>query len=230
MRLIVKRAAPRALDRERAARVAFADLSTETRQEMREALMVEQYGLCCFCMSPIRADASAMRLAHLVPQSQPDGRDRTLDWTNLFAACSGGERHGAKSPRETQHCDVRQGDAILAINPTNPRDIGTLSYRHSPPAVLRGAVAPHAGYEITSTNAAIARDLTENLNLNLPWLCDDRKAALSALLDALLAKGEITRARLELALPCFETARTGESLPPFAGFVAWWLRKRLGRR
>ena len=44
------------------------------------------------------------------------------------------------------------------------------------------------------------------------------------------AKGRITEQRFESALSRFETAGVGANLPPFAGFVAWWIRKRLGKR
>ena len=230
MRLIVKGQAPRRLVADRSARVAFADLSADTKQDMRKALVAEQLGLCCFCMTPIRADAEVMRLAHLVPQSTPKGRARALDWNNVFAACSGGERPGESSPRETLHCDVRQADAILVVDPSNPWSMTTLVYRHPPPATTGGALALHSGYEISSTDAAITHDLNENLNLNTPWLCSDRAEALHTLLDQMSAKGRITEQRLEHALARFETAGIGANLPPFAGFVAWWLRKRLGRR
>lgn len=230
MRLISKGAVPRALVEERAARITFAALTAETRREMREALVAEQAGLCCFCMARIRPEADVMRLAHLVPQSTVEGRGRALDWSNLFAACAGGERPGAKSPRETQRCDVRQADAVLKVNPTNPRDIAGIVYRHPRPAATTDAVARHAGYEISSSDPAIAHDLTEHLNLNLTWLCEGRAAALNTLLDGMRAKGRITEQRLESAIARFEAPRVGAALPPFAGFVAWWLRKRLGKR
>lgn len=224
MRLIRKGDEPRSLAQARAQGVRYDDLDTQTKADIRAASVGEQAGLCCFCMGVIQAKASVMRIAHLVPQTSSAGSSMTLTWSNLFGACIGGERTGKKSPPSQQHCDVRQGDTVLKVDPTNPQHIASISYRSG------GAL--DAGYEVHSADTEIELDLTANLNLNLSWLCRNRADALDVVLMQLrVGEGRaFSPEKLRKALHRHETPGLDGSLPPYAGFVAWWLRKRLGNR
>lgn len=225
MRLVRKGSEPRSLTRERAQGVRYDDLDKATKDDIRAAVVTEQQGLCCFCMMSIHAEGQ-MRIAHLVPQASSSGGSLTLIWTNLFGACMGGERTGRRSPSTEQHCDVRQANTVLKVDPTNAQHIASLSYRHPD----RSSDALHTGYEVHASDAGIERDLTANLNLNLPWLCVGRAEALQAVLEALNAgEGKVfSKESLRKALVRHETPAADGRLPPFAGFVAWRLRKRLG--
>jgi uncharacterized protein (TIGR02646 family) len=225
VRLVRKGNEPRSLTKERAQGVRYGDLDRATKDDIRASVVSEQAGLCCFCMTSIQAEGR-MRIAHLVPQASSSGEELTLVWSNLFGACTGGERTGRASPPSEQHCDVRQGKTTLKVDPTNAQHIASLTYRHPP----RASGALHTGYEIHAADADIERDLTVNLNLNLSWLCEDRAEALNVVLERLNVGAGKTFSKeiLRRVLDRYETPGPNGRLPPFAGFVGWFLRKRLG--
>ena len=88
---------------------------------------------------------------------------------NMLAACDGGK---GQSPH-LQHCDIKQRNTILKINPANPTKNceQLINYRSSG--------------EIYSNNSDIDHDLREVLNLNLDAIKQARKEAYSAIIKRL---------------------------------------------
>jgi uncharacterized protein (TIGR02646 family) len=215
MRLIRKGAEPPLLLAYRKTQGArYGGLPAEAKVELRSALVRDQHGLCCFCMQRVEARVAPelkVKIAHRVPQAVDPARD--LEWNNLFAACHGNE--GA--PHERQHCDTRQGKEELRVSPREPAHVASLSY------TVRG--------EIRTSRDDLRKDLAKTLNLNDPALCNARREARESLLRAMAqraGKREFSSPELRRALERASTPDVSGNLPPFAGALEWWLRRRLG--
>jgi uncharacterized protein (TIGR02646 family) len=191
----------------------YDGLPADAKSELRAALVRDQRGLCCFCMQRVEAAVAPelkVKIAHWMPQQVAAAR--ALEWTNLLGACPGNE--GA--PYDRQHCDTRQGSAALRISPCEPTHIASLSY------TVRG--------EICSSREDLRDDLDAKLNLNDISLCAGRREAVTRMAGALRQKnkGAFTEAAMRSALSRYSTPDASGNLPPFAGAVEWWLRRRLG--
>lgn len=212
MRAISKGREPRSLVEHRANTHSdygnYAD-----KDDLRTALVREQRGLCCYCMSRVEATGTGMKIEHWRSQSLHPGLD--LVYTNLLAACLGG--HG--QPEDKQHCDTSKGERDLKFNPSDP------AHR------IEQRIRFELDGTITSGDAEFDTQLNEVLNLNLPLLKNRRKGVLSGILD--WWKREKTR--LKGPVPTEQLARertrrvgdgTGQ-LYPFDPVTVWWLDQRL---
>ena len=128
--------------------------------ELRNALVTEQSGLCCYCMGRISPDRSSMKIEHWRSQVRYSGKQ--LNYRNLLGACLGGLRQ----PPSLQHCDTRKGDSDLAWNPADPTHRIETRIRYE----LDGSI--HAD------EADFDGQLNDVLNLNFPKLKNNRKAFL----------------------------------------------------
>lgn len=174
---------------------------------LRQALVSEQRGLCCYCQARIRATCKGMKIEHW--QCQADHPGRQLDYSNLLGACLGG--HGR--PEREQHCDTRKGNSGLCFSvcdPTHPIE------RH---------IRFLGDGKISSDDADINEAINAVLNLNLPRLVSNRKAVLTAFQQRLEGGRRVDPAR---ELPKWDGREPGE-LPEFAQVVVYWLRKRRAR-
>lgn len=153
-----------------------------------------------------------VKIAHWMPQQVDGARD--LEWSNLLAACPGNE--GA--PYERQHCDTRQGNQVLRVFPCESTHIASLSYTG------RG--------EIRTSRDDLRDDLEKKLNLNEEALCRGRREAVLRMADVFGRRGggAFPEAALRRALERCSTPDASGNLPPFAGALEWWLRRRLGER
>jgi uncharacterized protein (TIGR02646 family) len=193
----------------------YNSLPADVKIELRASLVREQHSLCCFCMQriePTVAPELKVKIAHWMPQEAD--KTRALEWQNLLAACPGNE--GA--PYDRQHCDTRQGNAVLRISPREPTHIASLSY------TVRG--------EIRASRADLHDDLTTMLNLNDSALCARRREAVLGMADAIGRRsgGTFSEAALRSALARCSTPDASGKLPPFAGALEWWLRRRLNEQ
>lgn len=182
---------------------------------LREALVREQRGLCCYCMSRIHADRGRMKIEHW--QSQARFQDLDLTYRNLLGACPGG--HG--QPARLHHCDTRKGERDLKWNPADPDHRIEQRIRFE----LDGTIA--------SQDAEFNVQLNEVLGLNLPVLKNRRSGVIRGILDWLREE----KARLQGPVSWDRVARErarlaggdiGE-LAPFNPVVVWWLDQLLAR-
>lgn len=109
MRTIRKLREPLSLTQHRAGMAADFD-NFQDKNELRDSLVREQRGLCCYCQSRIRADRTSMKIEHWRCQSRYP--DEQLDYSNILAACTG--------DRGPDHCDTRKADRNISRNPANP--------------------------------------------------------------------------------------------------------------
>ena len=184
------------------------------KDTLRDGLVREQRGLCCYCMRAISNNPREMKVEHWKCQSRFP--EQQLDHRNILAACRGGEG----MPKDLQHCDTRKGDKDLKWNPANSR--------HRIEARLRYA----ADGRVESGSDEFNSQLEEVLNLNLPLLMTHRKRILDAILDwskheQARRQGPIPRARLERERDR-RIPLTG-TLTPYCQVAVWWLNQRLKR-
>lgn len=210
MRSIIKGNEPASLVQHRLTELAdyenYADKDT-----LRTALATEQRGLCCYCLSRIRPTNAAMKIEHW--HSQENHSDEQLDYTNLLGACLGNEGQ----PRRRQHCDTRKGNRDLSRNPGIPA--------HQVEHFTRF----EADGTVVSDDLVFDAELNEVLNLNEPFLRNNRKATLEAFKAALNKRGNLPRATLERWLRDWNGESDNGELRPFCQVVVYWLRKRLAR-
>jgi uncharacterized protein (TIGR02646 family) len=185
----------------------------DDKDALRNALVTEQRGICCYCMC--RIEVGNMKIEHWRSQAgHPD--DQLRYYNNLLGACPGG--HGL--PRNLQCCDTRKGNLDLRWNPAEPAHHIETRIRYD------------AEGSISSDEAAFDSELNDVLNLNLPALKNNRKG----ILDAVVAWWKNEKARIQDAVPRarFEQelarriAGPGQ-LQPFCQVSVWWLQQRLAR-
>lgn len=174
---------------------------------LRQALVTEQRGLCCYCQSRIRATPEGMKIEHW--QCQADHPERQLDFSNLLGACLGG--HGR--PEREQHCDTRKGNNGLCFSVCDPAHPIERQIRFLGDGTIK------------ADDGVIDDALNTALNLNLPRLVSNRKAVLAAFQQRLQDRRRVDPAR-ELAK--WDGRESGE-LPEFAQVVVYWLQKRQAR-
>jgi uncharacterized protein (TIGR02646 family) len=179
----------------------------DDKAALRQALVAEQRGLCCYCQSRIRATRQGMKIEHW--QCQAAHPERQLDYSNLLGACLGG--HGR--PERDQHCDTRKRNSSLCFSVCDPAH----------------PIERHIRFlgdgKISADDAAIDECINAVLNLNLTRLVSNRKAVLAAFQRRLQDGRRVDPAR---ELPKWDGSEPGE-LPEFAQVVVYWLRKRQAR-
>ena len=206
MRTIRKGSAPASLTQHRQQTHADYD-NYHDKATLRQALVAEQRGLCCYCQSRIRPTPEDMKIEHW--QCQADHRDRQLDFGNLLGACRGNEGE----PFDRQHCDTRKGNRDLCFgvcDPTRP---------------IEPQIRFLGDGTIKADDAVIDDAINSVLNLNLPRLVSNRTAVLTAFQQRLQRGRRVEPAR---ELPQWDGTQAGD-LPEFAQVVVYWLRKRLAR-
>jgi uncharacterized protein (TIGR02646 family) len=224
MRAITKGPEPVALAAYRAVPGATYDGKdfTPVKDEIRDALLRDQFALCCYCVRRISKETRPhpsrpaappvvqMKVEHR--QSQERYPELQLAWTNLFGACLGGEG----SPRADQTCDTHKGEEAILLNPLDPAHFATLR-------------CTSAG-RLESTDPQLARDIDERLNLNHPILVEERKTKLHRALERLRIKNKeskIPESAVRRLIDELE-APVGGKLPELCVVLRLWARKRYG--
>ena len=125
MRAISKGREPVSLTKHR--KTLYSDYDNyRAKDELRNSLVSEQRGLCCYCMGRIRPESESMKIEHW--RCQEHYRDEELNYGNLLGACLGG--HGR--PPKLQHCDTKKGDSDLLWNPGDPAHHVKTRIRYEP--------------------------------------------------------------------------------------------------
>jgi uncharacterized protein (TIGR02646 family) len=190
----------------KAPNASFDHLTPEHKQELRDLLVKEQRGLCCYCMSRIDATRASMKVEHWAPQSK--NPEKALSYGNLLASCKGGDG----GPTGLQHCDTKKGDASIKLHPTNAH-------------LLQGLRYPVSGR--IEADGELQHDLEETLNLNIVKLCRNRQAARDAYIGELRKKhpGPWSADLIERERRILESKST-----PYEGVLRFWLEKKRRQR
>lgn len=214
MRAITKGQEPRSLVEHRANNHSDYENYAD-KDGLRAALVRDQRGLCCYCMTRVEATSTAMKVEHW--RCQSGNRDLDLSYSNLLAACLGG--HG--QPEALQHCDTRKGERDLKFNPSDP------NHR------IEQRIRFESDGTIASSDVDFNAQLDDVLGLNLPILRNRRKSVLTGILEWWKAE----KARLRGPVPRERLVRErerragagGGQLSPFDPVAVWWLNRRLAR-
>lgn len=183
------------------------------KQDVRDQLVQEQRGLCCYCQRRIRPTEVGMKIEHWHSKSPDKYPKEQLNYKNLLGACLGGQKHGEESPIATHHCDTLKDDDEICFCLTDPA--------HPIETQIRFL----GDGRIQSSDADIERDINKFLNLNLSYLVENRRGVLKGFQDRLT-----TGKKLDVAkeLSKWDGSQAGE-LPEYAQVIVYWLRKKQAR-
>jgi len=205
MRTIQKELEPPSLTQHR--KLLYADYDNYAdKAALRQALVAEQRGLCCYCQSRIRPTPEGMKIEHW--QCQANHPARQLEFGNLHGVCKGNEGQ----PIDRQHCDTRKGNSDLCFSVSDPAH------------PIERKIRFLGNGEITSDDEAVRTAINEVLNLNWSRLKENRKSALTGFLQG-LGNAKLNHAR---ELSKWDGSSGGE-LPPSSQIVAHYLLKKLKR-
>lgn len=205
MRTIHKNHEPNSLTAHR--KQPHADFDNyEDKDALRQLLVEEQHGLCCYCQSRIRPCRESMKIEHCQCQKRYPGLQ--LDYHNLLGACLGG--HGQL--KHEQHCDTHKGDEDLCfclVDPAHP---------------IEKHIKFLGNGEIQSDDERIDTAINQILNLNISKLVNNRKAVFDAFVNR-LDRRELNS---EHELQKWDGSQPGD-LPEFAQVTVYLLKKKIRR-
>lgn len=207
MKNISKGAEPESLNRHRCNTNSDYD-NYPKKDNLRESLVGEQRGICCYCTQRIRPSADGMKIEHW--QCQSRFPEKQLDYSNLLGACLGCQGQAL----ERQHCDTRKGDLDLTYNPANPN--------HD----VESKLAFLGDGTIQSTDTAFDSEINEILNLNERILVKNRKATLEPIKSGFMTK-KLSKADIQKELRKWNGESDDKDLEPFCQVVVYYLRKKL---
>lgn len=166
MKYIPKNPEPRSLTEHKCKEYASYDnLPTETKNDIRRSLLLEQGHVCCYCMRRIYMDG--MKIEHWKPQRYVE---LSLSYSNMLGACDGNEGE----PSNLQCCDTHKGEDEIFINPLNPNCESYIKYR--------------GDGTIYSDNETVNEELNKVLNLNHQRIKENRKSVIDAINNHLMRK------------------------------------------
>ena len=211
MRAIAKSREPESLTAHRWTPYSDYD-NYPSKSDLREALVTEQRGLCCYCMGGIRAGRTTMKIEHWKCRSRYP--DKQLEYRNLLGACLG----GVGKPFRLQHCDTRKRERDLGWNPAD-------SAHH---------IETRIRYELDGSIHAYDDDfesqLNNVLNLNISVLKNIRKG----ILDGIINWWEFEKDRIGVPVPRDSIVRKRDEqiagngkLDPHCQVAVWWLEQGL---
>ncbi|MDO5536794.1 MAG: retron system putative HNH endonuclease [Desulfovibrionaceae bacterium] len=168
----------------------YGSLSTVQRKKLRAALIEEQGYVCCFCgdalgmidgrlgvdQGPVTGLNHNIRIAHLKPQSAAP--DLTLDYDNMCASCESGGGKNGRGVKGEKHCDLRQGDRFLPVEPTQEDCLSYFAFGTD------GSIYPNPNK--SESEQEKARETIEILGLNSEDLRQKRVAVVKHVHQCLL--------------------------------------------
>jgi uncharacterized protein (TIGR02646 family) len=213
MRNIAKGAEPESLTAHRA-RTHSTYGNYREMQELREALVREQRGLCCYCLCRIVPGELEMKIEHWRPQRRYP--DEQLIYANLLGACKGGEKPNPNDERDVdRHCDTFKDDKDLSLNPAVDDVESTISY-------LKDG-------RIRSSNEAFNDELTLVLNLNTFAMVNRRKAVINSLIRLFPKRQNMERQEWEEVARDWNGEGHDNELREYCSVVVFWIRKYMLR-
>ena len=184
------------------------------KEGLRQALVAEQRGICCYCMARIHSGHNAMKVEHWRCQDRYPREQ--LNYSNLLGACLGGKGQ----PPRLQHCHTRKHNRNLQWNPAAPTHHIETRVRYDSDGTIR------------SDDTAFNAELNEVLNLNLPLLKNSRKGVYDGILEwwkreKSRIRGPVPRQRLERQRDRYLAGNA--VLAPYSQVAVWLLGQKLAR-
>lgn len=206
---------------------AYDRLRNPLKDQVREALMLEQGHLCAYCMRRIPderiletdTELSDVYIEHWTARSSDVkvAENKSLDYNNLLAVCSGNEKAPEAGKRKKRFftCDKKRDNRPLKINPLDAETLKTIKYSEDG--------------KIESTDTVINDDLNIRLNLNCSsdavTLPQNRKNVLDAVQLAVVEQGNNILQNCIEQLHIFESEE--DSKTPYIGIAIWWLKTQI---
>lgn len=213
MRNIAKGAEPQSLAAH-CARIHSTYNNYREMQDLRESLVREQRGLCCYCLCRIVPRELEMKVEHW--RSQRRYPDEQLTYTNLLGACKGGEKPNPSDERDIdRHCDTFKADKDLSLNPAVDDVESMISY-------LKDG-------RIRSSNNVFNEELTSVLNLNSFAMVNQRKAVVNSFLRLLPKRQNLARQEWEEVARDWNGEGHDNQLREYCSVVVFWIRKYMLR-
>ena len=195
MRYIEKRPEPEAfkLWKEQNKDATYGNgLPQDVNLALRNALLLEQGFVCCFCgcaIGPCNDKGEVFQIplesirphnirnAHITPQSRDEGK--TLDYANLCASCN-----TSKHTRDEKHCDEAQGSRELPVSPLQEDCISYFFFGSD------GEILPNP--KLTEEEQEMASATISILRLNSNSLITARKQILQETVNLIKELGKLT--------------------------------------
>ena len=174
----------------------YGEIPREVGLALRNALLLEQGFVCCFCgcaIGPCDDKGEVLQIplesirphnirnAHIVPQSKDT--DKTLDYANLCASCN-----TSRHTEDEKHCDEAQGNRELPVSPLQKDCISYFSFGSD------GEIL--ANLERTKEEQELANATISILRLNTSSLIAARKKVLRTLKSMPPAQANLALERL----------------------------------
>jgi uncharacterized protein (TIGR02646 family) len=225
----------------------WGSLGEDERRALREALVRDQRGLCCYCMqrivNPPKGVTASMKIEHWHARAE-DGAQ--LAWSNLLGACAGvypdapeedeqgqpkRNKRGEVLRAEVYHCDTHRGhihpqsEAHLFLHPAegqgpNPRDF----LRYLKDGTIR-ADDPRAARDVGDLDAPDAAGRRGILNLNAAPLRRLRKARVDFEQDR--ARHDFSLGGLQQRLKRLDEAHPAPEFVELSRYLLQgWLKKK----
>lgn len=122
MKYIKKGESPRSLEEYKITDGAsFQDLDdnhTSIKREIKNSLIDEQGGICCYCGT--RIDRMDSVIEHFKPKAKNLFPELQLEYSNLLASCFGGQIDRRTNRRFPLCCDANKENRVIEVSPTDP--------------------------------------------------------------------------------------------------------------
>lgn len=170
MKYIKKSAAPKSLEEyKKTAGASFKDLDknhTNIKREIKNSLIAEQGGICCYCGT--RIDRTNSAIEHFKPKDDNRFPELQLEYSNLLASCLGGQIDRQTNKRFPLCCDANKKNRVIEVSPTDPNC--ELYFKYDDDGNIYGTT-PEACYAV------------QILNLNNEVQKNRRKAAIEVYIN-----------------------------------------------
>lgn len=198
----------------------------EIRNDIYNSLIVEQFGLCAYCMCRIfnrSKDDRNIQIEHFLPQSDNTpvssssltlGEIKSLDYSNMLGVCDGGKKFNSENALkgiDNLTCDSHRKNYLLTINPLEKKYFFPRKIEYN------------GNGEIFSTDSVIDLDLKQTLNLNLLRLTILRKSVWKNIIEK-ISKGLINSKNKQQVIQNLKTPVNGE-LEPFYDVAVYFIEK-----
>ena len=193
----------------------YQSLQNPEISEVRQALLVEQEFVCCYCGRALKEDHSDSHIDHFRPQKIYDGKtkeDLTLSYPNFVASCGPPNRSGRPSTCGDAKGD--QFDEAAHVEPWDPECEQRFGYGSS--GIIQATQADDVG----------ANAMIDILKLHDESLILERGVFLAAL-EADITSGTITAQNVSAEIQRLRTATGGRRIG-FSHVAARYLEGEFG--
>ena len=100
---------------------SFKDLDenhTNIKREIKNSLIAEQGGICCYCGT--RIDRKNSMIEHFKPKDDHLFPQLQLEYSNLLASCLGVQIERQSNRRFPLCCDANKKNRVIEVSPTHP--------------------------------------------------------------------------------------------------------------